>query len=116
MEDRRAIQIGGAVKIAIVFGDNRRERKLAIGRKIATGVVGKEGIAPRHFRRAGLSRRDDNVNAVKRVGDVVGDCGFVHGFYLLSMVAAGFQPEKNRLPACHHRVKVSRVHEPAFLS
>ena len=77
-EDARPIELGGAVEIAIVFGDDRGEREPARRRQLTSRVVAKEGIAPGDFGSPTLAGGDDDINARKRVGDVLGDRGFVH--------------------------------------
>src|SRR5215207_8622347 len=60
----RAIQIRGAIEIAIVFGHDGGKRKLALWLQVAIRVVDKEGIPPRDLRataRFGL----DNIDAGK---------------------------------------------------
>src|SRR5215475_394583 len=72
-EDAIAIQLGGAVKITIVLGDDRGERELASRWKLVARVVDKEGIAPGDFRRPSVAGGDDDIDAVKRLRDVPDD-------------------------------------------
>jgi hypothetical protein len=53
--------------------------------EVPIGVVAKEAIAPGDFRGPSFAGGDDDIDAVKRVGDVSSDRGFVHSWLLMMM-------------------------------
>jgi len=62
-EDLWAVQVGLVVEIAVVLGDDGRERKSARAFEVALRVVDEEGVAPRDLRRPCLFGPDVRIDA-----------------------------------------------------